>query len=50
MAAFKGGTVGAFKTLHDQHAFDLGELVKLIRANLGDLDRTRVGNQLVLDM
>jgi hypothetical protein len=33
-----------------QHAFDLGEFIKLIRANLSSLDRTRVGNELVIDL
>lgn len=33
-----------------QHAFDLGEFVKLIRANLSALDRIRVGNELVIDL
>jgi hypothetical protein len=42
MVAFAAGTSGAFATAREQHAFDLGELGKLLSANLAPLDRVRV--------
>jgi hypothetical protein len=47
MSNFKKGTLGAVRTLAEQHKFDLGELCALIRANLSPLDRARVGNAVV---